>query len=293
MLSNLKTRKGMFILSGAVLAAATIILLGFNIFKDNAAAKVNGEMISKEELNQVLNDQYGEEVLDSLISEKLIEQEAKNKKITVADSEIKAELKTLQDSYGGADAFEEAMKSSGVSMDRVNKDLKTYILTRKILEPRINITDDEMKTYFEENKTSFEEGEQVKASHILVEDEKTANEIKDKLANGADFAELAKEYSTDTGSKDNGGDLGFFVKGEMVAEFEEAAFSMAVNEISAPIKTDYGYHIIKVVEKKAASEAKFDDHKDEIKETLLSEKMQSEYTTWLEEAKKDAEIKTY
>lgn len=209
----------------------------------------------------------------------------------MSESELKKELKTLQDSYGGETAFKSAMKSSGLSTERVNKDLKTYVLTRKILEPRIKITDAEMKTYFDENKATFAQDEQVKASHILVADEKTANEVKDKLAKGEDFAKLAKEYSTDTGTKDNGGDLGFFKKGDMVPEFETAAFSLGVNEISEPIKTDYGYHIIKVVDKKASTDAKYEDHKAEVKEAIMSEKIQTEYTTWLAEEKKDAKIK--
>ncbi len=293
MLEIFKNRKGIILIT-AILIVTAAILVGFSYFKkDDTAAKVNGEAISKTELNSLLNDQYGEQVLDSLISEKLVLQEAKKKKITVSDSELKKELKTLQDSYGGETAFNSAMKSSGVSMDRVNKDLKTYVLTRKILEPQIKITDAEMKTYFDENKATFAQDEQVKASHILVADEKTAKEVKDKLAKGEDFAKLAKEYSTDTATKDNGGDLGFFKKGDMVPEFETAAFSLAVNEISEPIKTDYGYHIIKVVGKKSATEAKYEDHKADVKEAIMSEKIQSEYTTWLAKAKKDAKIKKY
>jgi foldase protein PrsA len=293
MLEIFKNRKGIILIT-AILIVTAVILVGFSYFKkDDTAAKVNGEVISKTELNSLLNDQYGAQVLDSLISEKLVLQEAKKKKITVSESELKKELKTLQDSYGGETAFQSAMKSSGVSTDRVNKDLKTYVLTRKILEPRIKITDAEMKTYFDENKATFAQDEQVKASHILVADEKTANEVKDKLAKGEDFAKLAKEYSTDTGTKDNGGDLGFFKKGDMVPEFETAAFSLGVNEISEPIKTDYGYHIIKVVDKKASTDAKYEDHKAEVKEAIMSEKIQTEYTTWLAEAKKDAKIKKY
>jgi foldase protein PrsA len=161
---------------------------------------------------------------------------------------------------------------------------------RKLIEPQIEITDEELKTYFDENKDSLGEAEQVKASHILVEDEETAKEIKQKLGDGADFAELAKEYSTDEGSKENGGELGFFPRGTMVTEFEDVAFSLPINEISEPVKSDYGYHIIKVEEKKEAKEADFDDSKAAIKETLIDEKMESEYTTWLEEKKKDYDI---
>ena len=101
-----------------------------------------------------------------------------------------------------------------------------YLSIRKIIEPRIEITDEEIKAYFEENKESFNKEEQVEASHILVEDEATAKEVAKKLADGEDFAALAKEFSTDTANATNGGELGYFGRGKMVAEFEEVAFSM-------------------------------------------------------------------
>ena len=93
------------------------------------------------------------------------------------------------------------------------------------------------KAYFEENKEKFEQAEQVQANHILVEDEETAKEVDQKLKDGGDFAELAEEYSKDPSNANNGGELGYFGKGEMVPEFEEAVFAMEVDEISSPVKT--------------------------------------------------------
>ena len=144
-------------------------------------------------------------------------------------------------------------------------------------------------SYFEENKDSLGQAEQVEASHILVEDKATAEKVLKKLKNGGDFAELAKEYSTDEGSAANGGSLGYFGKGEMVAEFEDVAFKLEVGKISEPVKTEYGYHIIKVTNKKEAKEATLKDSKEQIKETLLTEKLQTEYATWLQ--KKEEEYK--
>jgi len=293
MLAKLKTRKGILFISSGVLLVASIILIAYFSLKKDIAAEVNGEKITKDELYSLLEEQYGEEALDTLISEKLIQQEADKEKISVSTSEIDEEIAALQESYGGKEAFESMLESSGYTLDYVKNDIKSYLTSKKLLEPGIKVTEKEMKEYFEENKATFNEGEQVKASHILVEDEATAKEVKEKLDKGEDFAMLAKEYSTDTTTKDNGGDLGFFAEGEMVAEFDEVAFALAVNEISDPVKTDYGYHIIKVVEKKDAAEAKYEDHKEEIKATLIDEKLQTEYTSWLEDKKADADIKKY
>ncbi|MGS2780474.1 foldase protein PrsA [Robertmurraya sp. GLU-23] len=261
--------------------------------KDSVVAMVGDASISEDELQQTLLDQYGADALDVLITNKLIELEADKQKITVSDEEVEEELAALAESYGGETALEEAVVATGMTMDDVRDDIINYIKTEKLLEPRIEITDEELQTYFDENKDTFATAEQVQASHILVADEATANEVKSKLDAGEDFSELAKEYSTDTTTSESGGDLGYFSSGDMVAEFEEVAFALGVDEISAPVKTEYGYHIIKVVDHQEAKEANFEDSKGEISDTLMNDKMSTEYTVWLEELKEEYEITNY
>jgi foldase protein PrsA len=274
---------GGMIVIGALLAA-------FGFSKEEVVAQVGQESISKEELYTTLVDQYGEAALDTLIAEKIVELESGKEDITIKDSEIEAELQSIKDSYGDEDAFNEALASSGSNLDTVKKNIESYLLTEKLLKDRISISDDQINEYFEANKDSFAQAEQVEASHILVDDEETAKEVKDKLDNGGDFSELAKEYSTDTSNAESGGELGFFAKGEMVAEFEEKAFDMKAGEISEPVKTEFGYHIIKVTDKKDAKEAVLDDHKEEIKDILFDQALQTEYGTWLEEQKEEYTI---
>lgn len=274
----------------AVLILAIGVFLSLALPKDKAVAKVDGEAISKDELYDVMVEQYGAATVEQLIADKIVDSEAKKEKVTITDEELNEEVDKLKESYGGEDVFNQMLESNNTTLDVLKEDLKNYLTIRKLLEPQIEITDEELQTYFEENKDSFGEAEQVKASHILVEDEATANEIKQKLADGADFGELAKEYSTDEGTKENGGELGFFAKGTMVTEFDDVAFTLPVNEISDPVKTEYGYHIIKVEEKKEAKEANFDDSKTEIKDTLIEQKLETEYSTWLEGKKKDYDI---
>jgi foldase protein PrsA len=276
------------VLGGVVVIGTMLAVFGFS--KEEVVAKVGSKSISKEDLYTTLVDQYGEAALDTLIAEKIVELESKEKEITVKKSEMEEELQTIQDSYGDEEAFNEALASSGASLDSVKENIKTYLLTEKLLQDRISISDDQVKEYFEENKDSFAQEEQVEASHILVEDEETAKEVKEKLDNGGDFAELAKEYSTDTSNAESGGELGFFAKGEMVTEFDEKAFAMKKGEISEPVKTEFGYHIIKVTDKKEAKEAVLDEHKEEVKDLLFDQALQTEYGTWLEEQKEEYKI---
>lgn len=276
------------IVGGVVLIGALLAVFGFS--RDDVVAKVGNESITKDDLYSTLVDQYGDGALDTLIAEKIVKLESEKENLTVKDSEIDKELKNIKGQYDSEKAFNEALTSSGADLDSVKENIKTYLLTEKLLKDRVSITDNQVKEYFDANKDSFAQEEQIEASHILVDDEKTAQEVKAKLDDGGDFAELAKEYSTDTSNAESGGKLGYFGKGEMVKEFDDKAFSMEKGEISEPVKTEFGYHIIKVTGKKEAKEAVLADHKDEIKDILFDQALQAEYGTWLQEKKEDYKI---
>lgn len=287
-----KTSSKKFTISVIVLiliGAAVIFTAAF--VKREIVANVGDVKITKDELHEQLMDNYGDQTLDAMINDKIVDMEIKKEKVSVSDDEIKKEMDKYIEQSGGEEAFNSALQQQGLQKKDVEKDIVRFLSIQKILEPRIEITDDEIKEYFENNKASFDQEEQVEASHILVKDEKTANEVKKKLDDGEDFAKLAKEYSKDEANAESGGELGFFGKGKMVKEFEDKAFSMKVDEISDPVKTEHGYHIIKVTDKKEAKEAKLEDHEDEIKEQLFDQKLQTEYQTWLNEKKEDYKIK--
>ncbi len=280
------------------MVAAPIVLSVFLVGCSNSGdsrtvATVDGEKITEGELNNLLQSQYGASALDSLITNKIVELEAKKLDITVSDKEIEEEYKTYTESYGGEEALLETMANYNMTKEDIEKDIETYLLTLKVMEDYIDVTDEDVKAYYEENKESFDTEAQVEASHILVEDEATANEVIEKLNAGEDFAELAKEYSTDTASAENGGELGYFSSGQMVEEFEKAAFAMNVGEVSkTPVKTEHGYHIIKVTDKKDAEESTYETAKEEARKQLVDERVNEEYLTWVNEKMEEYDIKT-
>ncbi|GAA1386550.1 peptidylprolyl isomerase [Peribacillus frigoritolerans] len=285
----LKSTKA-YIWAGSILIIAGIMAFAMISAMDRTIASIDGEKINEDELYDALVAGYGADTLDLLITNKLVEMEAEKAGIKIKDEEIQKEIDVMVESYGDEKSLKEQLEASGSSMDALKKDIVVYLQTKKLVEPRITVTDDEISTYFEDNKDTFAQAEQVEASHILVEDEKTAKKVAKELAAGGDFAKLAAEYSTDTETADNGGSLGYFGKGDMVGEFEDVAFDLDINKVSDPVKTEYGYHIIKVTGKKEAKKANLEDSKEVIKETLLSERLQEEYPVWLAEVKKDHDI---
>lgn len=157
------------------------------------------------------------------------------------------------------------------NLESLKKDLTRKFAIDVLLEG-VTVTDEEVAEYYEKNKDKFEIPESIRASHILVSDDVEMKKVQDDLKGGMSFEDAAKKYST-CPSKEQGGDLGFFSKGQMVPEFETAAFAMKAGETTAePVKTQFGLHLIKVTEKKEASVRPLAELKDEIREGLLNEK---------------------
>lgn len=281
-------KKAIYIAIGVIAASAIFLLMSFN--QNDKVASVNGKEISKDELYAQMLKTSGGETLDLMISNEIIHQEAEKEDISVTDEEVAAEIAVYEEQYGGAEELESALAASGMTVEALKEEIQTYVKIEKLIGPGIEITEEQIQTYFDENKDSFGQSEQVEASHILTATKEEAEEVEGKLADGGDFAELAKEYSSDTASAENGGELGAFGSGEMAPEFEETAFAMAVDDVSKPVETEFGFHIIKVTGKTEAAEATLENSKEEIKELLFEEQLNSEYTTWLSEKQESYDI---
>lgn len=257
----------------------------------SAVARVNGVTITKGELFDEMYSYVGEQVLDELILMKLIHMEAADRGVAVADADVDAELGKFAEQVGGLDQLHFLLFQQQMTLDDFAEQIRNNLLIKALMAPDVVIDEDDVKEVFEANKDYFAEDEQVRARHILVETKAEADALRKQLLDGHDFAELAKEHSTDLGSGAQGGDLGWFGRGVMVAPFEEAAFALAVGDISPPVQSDFGYHIIRVDEKADAKPAQFDEETAAfIRDQLVDEQVQQRLPTWLNALRTAADV---
>ncbi len=264
----------------AVLAVAAIVLVVALVQvspqqQDQLVATVNGEPITKDELFEAMYPQGGREALEQLITRKLIAQEAAREGLEVSDEELDEEIGNIIDEsfQGQQEEFENVLEYYGISFDAFREDARLNLLVRKLAMSRIDTSEEEVREYFDANRSLFDLPEEVEARHILVETEAEAEEIVAQLEEGADFAELAGEYSIDSSNKDEGGYLGFFGRGMMVPEFEEAAFSLAVGDLSGPVSTNFGFHIIEVLDRAEGEEAVYEDISEQVVEAMVEDEI--------------------
>jgi foldase protein PrsA len=249
---------------GAVVGAA--LVGGIWLYgSDNAKlASVGSTSITKKELQSEMEKHFGNQVLSHMIDEAVVAEMAKKNKISVSDKEVESELAHMKKQFPSEEAFQQSLAQEGVTLDQVKKDLRTKLTIMKLATKDVQITEDEIKKYYDAHGKEYGDPEQVKARHILVNTEDEAKAILARLKNGEDFAKLAKEKSKDTATADKGGDLGYFTQGSMVPEFEKAAFSLQVGALSEPVKSEYGYHIIQVQDKKPTKTPTLEEIRSEI-----------------------------
>jgi foldase protein PrsA len=266
-----------------VLLLGTVILInilpGQGESNSEAAASVNGEVITMDELYEVMLKESGREFLDRLITNRLILQEGKQLGITVSDEEIDAEIESViqKNFYGNVDFFRQAIEQYGTTEKAIRDDLAIEMVLRKIARTQVSVTEEEAREFFLSNQAYYNISEQVEARHILLETMDEAEEVLQLLDNGKDFAELAREYSKDFSSGAQGGNLGFFERGDMVPEFENIAFSLPINQPSDAVESQFGFHIIEVLDRKDSREVSFEEVRgtveEDMSERLVTEKM--------------------
>jgi peptidyl-prolyl cis-trans isomerase C len=259
------------------------------------------------EQRALIEPQIQQMVMGELIQKTLLVNAAEKEGMKASDEEIESSLKEIAGQIPEGEDLEEFAKNAGVSLDRIRQQIATDTKIRKLFE---KVTADvakpeeaDVKKYFEENPEEFEQAASVEASHILISTqgitdaaqiaakEKIAKELREELASkkGENFAEMAGLHS-DCPSKAQGGDLGEFEKGQMVPEFETAAFAQEVGAIGELVKTQFGYHIIKVSGKKEAKTLAFDDVREDLAADLLEQRKSEKMGSYVESLRENAKI---
>lgn len=280
------------VIAVSIIGAASMGMLAQPPAED-AVARVNGEVISERELYEELARRSGREVLEQMVTERLMKQAVDAAGIEVAEEEIRAEMERVKAQLPEGISVEDALASAGMTEEEWADEIRLDIALRTLLMDRFEVTEEEMRTFFEEYKDFFSTEEQVQVRHILVEDEEEAKALREQLEAGADFAELAREKSIDRGSAIQGGDLGWVTRGQMVKSFEDVAFSTEVGQLSPVFRTDFGYHILKVEARQEAEEAKYEDHRENVRAFLVEDKLQEAFREWLMQVRQEADIEIY
>jgi peptidyl-prolyl cis-trans isomerase C len=243
-------------------------------------AKVNNTTITKEDFikkinrlpewarNRFQNEEGKKQFLEEIIKEEILYQEAKKQGLN-KDKEFQ-------------DKLEEFKKMALIA-----------VLLKKEVEEKAKADTKEVRDFYDKHQDEFKTGLEVRASHVLVSTEAEAKDILKRVLKKESFSELAKKFSKDKGSAKKGGDLGFFGRGRMVPEFEKVAFSLEPGEVSNPVKSQFGYHIIQVTDRKEGKLRDFEEVKASVERRLTVEKQKTLFESYIRKLQEDSKIETY
>ncbi|MBC7265689.1 MAG: peptidylprolyl isomerase [Coriobacteriia bacterium] len=299
----------------AVLAALALAVSAVGCSSGDVVAKVNGTKITRAEFDSIVEVakkqdttlaslkegdpqllQYKRMILDSMIEAEMVRQEAKRLGIKVTDKDVDAKLAEIKASYPDEASFNEVVKQSGMTMEQIRQSISdqlTYQALYDKVAPAPKISEDEIKAYYEKNKTTqFTKEPEAHLQHILFaeNDKATAEKVLKEIQGGADFGALASKYSTDPGSKSAGGDLGSAPTSRYVKEFQEAADKLKVGEVSGLVKTQFGWHIIKKLGETPGGIQRYEEVKDLIKATLEQEARTKAWNDYIAKLKAKTKI---
>jgi peptidyl-prolyl cis-trans isomerase C len=284
-------------------------------------ARVNGEAIERWEFDNAVKrmesraggpvppekrDEVLRGVLDQLVAYHLLAQEARTRKLAVGDGDVDVRLGQIRQSFPSEDAFKQNIAAQGLTLDQLRVQARTGLEVAKIIDAEVNskisVQDVEVNAFYTQNLERFKQGETVRASHILIgvpqqatADQKAGAKTRAQAAlkqvrGGADFAAVARAQSQDPGSAQNGGDLGFFPKGQMTPAFEEAAFKLKAGAVSGVVETPFGFHIIKVQERRGPRTAPFAEVAGQIKDFLTQGQRESKLEQFVQQVKTKSKV---
>ena len=273
--------------------------------------------LTVKEKNSIVKDLIEKEVVRELVN-----QQGEKENLKIDHELIEKELKLLRAGYASEEEFNNALKSRNINLEEIKKSMQIDINARQLLNAeikgKINISDNEVKKYYEDNKSRFQRPEAYHARHILaayfppealrnqtIEElkknkeyftriaEEKIDKVIEELKKGANFVELAKNLSDDESSRKNGGDLDFIYKGILETSFDEAVEKLNPGETSGKIKTRFGFHVIQLIEKRPSEMAPFTEMKSEIQKYLFLEEAKKNVSSYIEKLKQTADIETF
>ena len=284
-------------------------------------ARVNGEAIERWEFDNAVKrmearaggpvpaekrDEVLRGVLDQLVAYHLLAQESRARKLEVGDPDVEARLGQIRQSFPTEDAFKQGIAAQGLTVAQLREQARTSLQVAKVIDlevtSKVAVQDAEVSTFYTQNLERFKQGESVHASHILLglppqatpeqkaEAKNKAQAALKQVRGGADFAAVAKAQSQDPGSAQNGGDLGFFPKGQMTPAFEEAAFKLKPGTVSGLIETPFGFHIIKVHERRGPRTAPFTEVSGQIKDFLAQGQRETKLQQFVDQVKSKGKV---
>lgn len=288
-----------------------------------AVARINGELVSREEFESVVQSniaryeaQSGEsfnqeqrpqlerQVLDGLVTRTILEQEAERLDISVTDERFSETLDQFKQQFPDEQGYQTALDQQGFTEAEFETELRRQMVIEQLIRSQVydqvEVSDEEMREFYDNNPQYFQQDDQVAARHIIFttegveESERAALQeelegIRQEIVDGADFAEMAREHSQGP-TATNGGDLGTFGRGQMVPEFENVAFDLEVGEISEVIETQFGYHILQVTERVAPQTQSYEEAQERIRQFLTEEERNSGAQDYVTELREEAEV---
>ncbi|HUT44265.1 MAG TPA: peptidylprolyl isomerase [Desulfobacterales bacterium] len=315
-----------------IIAAMAICLLAGPAWADKAAssgkeaASVNGKPISKSQYERDLSifqkqaAQKGQQlsdadltsiknrILDNLIDAEVLYQQSQKEGVKVDDQVINEQIETIKKRFPDEAAYKKALEGMDFSEKEIRAEIQRSLAINQLLDTnvrqKITVTEEESKKYYDNNPNLFKQPEQAKASHILIKVAPDAEEskkiqarkkietVQKKVRQGEDFGLLAKANSEGPTAQREG-DLGYFSRSQMVKPFEDAAFALNVGEVSGIVETQFGYHLIKLTDKKAARTIPYKEVQLRLEQNLKREKEKTEIQGYIENLKKSAKIKRF
>ncbi len=283
-------------------------------------ARVNGQDVTRIDFDRLVKnmemsagqpvpadrrDEVLRKALDQLVTYTVLSQEIKARNVTVTDADVEGNVKQMQAQFQTEQEFQKALAARGMTVEKLRADARIDLGINKMMEAEISTvpgpSDAQVREFYDKNPDKFTQGEAVRASHILIKAEESADaatkakarakaeSLLKQVKAGSDFATLAKNNSDD-GSKEQGGDLDFFTKETMVPPFSEAAFALKPGEVSGIVTTQFGYHIIKVTDRRGASAAPFEQVAPRVRDFLAQQHKQEKAQSIIDGLKKKAKI---